>query len=271
MRSKILIVLFSLFSICCNKKGKSQSSIVSVAKEQIENDSTPEEIIIDFYQQYIKLQDTPPSAENRTRIDAVLKKYLTKALISRIRKASLDYDPLINAQDVSIGWLKTLKVHKKNLPQSEYSICYVSTYDSTTKCIDLKVDKVDGVYKISDVLDDNLSPIVGRKSSVSLDNITYSYHIESKGDLRTAISYYIEIHSDSEILFKRESYSNAFNYKCSKSKLDNAIQLFHEKTIEGKDPNLGTPLITILDKEGKYYAVSPLIKKGNEVELTQEQ
>lgn len=269
MRNRILIILICLLSLSCNNKQKSQDSIASVTETQIDN-NTPKEIITDFYRQYIALQDSPPSAENRTSIGSILKKYLTKELISQIEKASLDYDPLINAQDVSLSWLKTLKVKEIDSFRKEYSVCYLNAYNNSIKCINLKVNKVDSTYKISDILDDNISSSVKIISGNNYKDGIYSFHVEPTGDLRTAISYYIEMQYDSEIIFKRESYSNTFNYKCSKIKTDNSIKLFHKTTIEGEDPDSNKPLITIFKKDAKYYAISPLIEDGKEVELAEE-
>ncbi len=104
LKIKILIILFGmLFS----------NNLTAQNTPQINNSDDKEivEMLKTFYKEYITENDKMPL--NELKISIIKKKYCTKKLLEKIAKDDLDYDPLVNAQDISQYYLKTMKITKE--------------------------------------------------------------------------------------------------------------------------------------------------------------
>ncbi len=99
------------------------------------------------------------SGINQKAEDSILNKYVTEELLIKIEKASLDYDPLINAQDAIAESIETLRVTSDEKQKEVYNVCYTDVYSENGKkyCIELSLIKRDGRYMINDILNEDLS------------------------------------------------------------------------------------------------------------------
>lgn len=145
----------------------------------------------------------------------------------------------------------------------------ISDDEGFTKVV---TDKGKVFFSNIDIINYEKPNVKGKNGITNLDALAndtaiyFSYNIEATGDPRTAIEYVIE-DSNSQTIFKKESYDNDFEYECTKKYIDNTLQLFHKKTFRGEDYNPKKPLITIYKKNNAYYAISPLIEEGNPIKL----
>lgn len=99
-----------------------------------------------FYKEYITENDEMPV--NEKNIDFIKKKYCTHGLIEKIKKDDLDYDPLVNAQDISREFLKTMKITKDSKKANTYVVCFHNEYNKIPFCVKLLVLKTKEGFKI---------------------------------------------------------------------------------------------------------------------------
>ena len=129
----------------------------TIAPIQVPKEETDEatKMILEFYDKYIRLQDKMPCLDKREFCEEELirikKRYLSNKLIKKIEPSEdLDMDLIVNAQDVFIEWLDSIKVKKIN--SKRYNVYLFDFYDNRYDSIQLKVAKKKDRYIIDDII-----------------------------------------------------------------------------------------------------------------------
>ena len=89
----------------------------TIAPIQVPKEETDEatKMILEFYDKYIRLQDKMLCLDCEEELIRIKKRYLSNKLIKKIEPSEdLDMDLIVNAQDVFIKWLDSIKVKKIN-------------------------------------------------------------------------------------------------------------------------------------------------------------
>ena len=113
-------------------------------------------MILEFYDKYIRQQDKMPCLDNREFCEEELRKiereFLSNKLIKKIEPTDeyRDMDFILNAQDIFIEWLDSIKVKKINSKRYNVYIFdfFLNRYDS----VQLKVAKKKDKYIIDDII-----------------------------------------------------------------------------------------------------------------------
>ena len=122
----------------------------TIAPIQVPKEETDEatKMILEFYDKYIRQQDKEFCEEELIRIK---KRYLSNKLIKKIEPSEdLDMDLIVNAQDVFIEWLDSIKVKKIN--SKRYNVYLFDFYDNRYDSVQLKVAKKKDRYIIDDII-----------------------------------------------------------------------------------------------------------------------
>ena len=122
----------------------------TIAPIQAPKEETDEatKMILEFYDKYIRQQDKEFCEEELIRIK---KRYLSSKLIKKIEPTEYrDMDFILNAQDVFIEWLDSIKVKKIN--SKRYNVYLFNFYDNRYDSIQLKVAKKKDRYIIDDII-----------------------------------------------------------------------------------------------------------------------
>ena len=129
----------------------------TIAPIQVPKEETDEatKMILEFYDKYIRLQDKMPCLDKREFCEEELirikKRYLSNKLIKKIEPTEdRDMDFIVDAQDVFIEWLDSIKVKKIN--SKRYNVYLFNFYDNRYDSIQLKVAKKKDRYIIDDII-----------------------------------------------------------------------------------------------------------------------
>ena len=129
----------------------------TIAPIQVPKEETDEatKMILEFYDKYIRQQDKMPCHDKgefcEEELIRIKKKYLSNKLIKKIEPSEdLDMDLIVNAQDVFIEWLDSIKVKKIN--SKRYNVYLFNFYDNRYDSIQLKVAKKKDRYIIDDII-----------------------------------------------------------------------------------------------------------------------
>ena len=130
----------------------------TIAPIQAPKEETDEatKMILEFYDKYIRQQDKMPCLDNREFCEEELRKiereFLSNKLIKKIKRITeyRDMDPIVNAQDIFIEWLDSIKVKKIN--SKRYNVYLFDFYDKRYDSIQLKVAKKKDKYIIDDII-----------------------------------------------------------------------------------------------------------------------
>ena len=129
----------------------------TIAPIQAPKEETDEatKMILEFYDKYIRQQDKMPCLDNREFCEEELRKiereFLSNKLIKKIKPTEdRDMDFILNAQDINLKWLDSLKV--KKISSERYNVYifdfFLNRYDS----VQLKVAKKKDRYIIDDII-----------------------------------------------------------------------------------------------------------------------
>jgi hypothetical protein len=99
-----------------------------------------------FYRSYMTEISDDNGRMMEKRLDSIRKEYCTPIFIKRLADDSLDYDPLINAQDADKRWLKTLVIKKDTTKPNRYRVSYSDGYHPTIIHLKVIEDKIDSVW-----------------------------------------------------------------------------------------------------------------------------
>ena len=129
----------------------------TIAPIQAPKEETDEatKMILEFYDKYIRLQDKMPCLDKREFCEEELirikKRYLSNKLIKKIKPTEdRDMDYIVDAQDIFIEWLDSIKVKKIN--SKRYNVYLFNFYDNRYDSIQLKVAKKKDRYIIDDII-----------------------------------------------------------------------------------------------------------------------
>ena len=129
----------------------------TIAPIQVPKEETDEatKMILEFYDKYIRQQDKMPCLDKREFCEEELirikKKYLSNKLIKKIEPTEdRDMDFIVDAQDIFIEWLDSIKVKKIN--SKRYNVYRFNFYDKKYEIIKLKVAKKKDKYIIDDII-----------------------------------------------------------------------------------------------------------------------
>ena len=123
----------------------------TIAPIQAPKEETDEatKMILEFYDKYIRQQDKEFCEEELRKIE---REFLSNKLIKKIKLTTeyRDMDPIVDAQDVFIEWLDSIKVKKIN--SKRYNVYLFNFYDNRYDSIQLKVAKKKDRYIIDDII-----------------------------------------------------------------------------------------------------------------------
>ena len=129
----------------------------TIAPIQVPEEETDEatKMILEFYDKYIRQQDKMPCLDNKELCEEELRKiereFLSNKLIKKIKPTEdRDMDFILNAQDIFIEWLDSIKVKKIN--SKRYNVYLFNFYDNRYDSIQLKVAKKKDKYIIDDII-----------------------------------------------------------------------------------------------------------------------
>ena len=125
----------------------------TIAPIQVPKEETDEatKMILEFYDKYIRLQDKMLCHECQEELIRIKKRYLSNKLIKKIKPTEdRDMDYIVDAQDVFIEWLDSIKVKKIN--SKRYNVYLFNFYDNRYDSIQLKVAKKKDRYIIDDII-----------------------------------------------------------------------------------------------------------------------
>jgi hypothetical protein len=149
----LAILAVILVTGCSGKTEKPESN----KNETVVTPSNPETVktaatkmINSFYSEYIT-QCSSSATDDAAGRNAIIEKYCTAELTSKVKNSDPDFDPFLNAQDCDIAWLKTLTITQDENNKDTYYICYTAAPGEEPNCIDLKVIEEKGRFKISSV------------------------------------------------------------------------------------------------------------------------
>ncbi|MFL0119876.1 hypothetical protein [Tenacibaculum maritimum] len=276
---KFLIVFIFISSFLSCKGGTKNNKDVLIDNRSVlnveKNDNSIDNIqarieikdfILEFYTKYIKYLEDPLNEES---IDYEF--YLTKDLINEINKVK-GYDYIINAQDSTVEWLKTLKVEdtdKNNVYSVSREKGYYDSDDNIIYVTVIEKEKLK-ISKISSSLNDQSKPSILEVNEQEGEYKYYSFdYVINPGDRINETSYIIEYLEEEYIVFQMMGYEGEFDYKCRQVRTNEGVLLYY---IEAEDDDKykgdkSKPLARIYKKGEDFYAKSSLIDNGKEVKL----
>ena len=123
----------------------------TIAPIQAPKEETDEatKMILEFYDKYIRQEDKELCEEELMKIE---REFLSNKLIKKIKFITeyRDVDPIVNAQDIFIEWVDSIKVKKIN--SKRYNVYLFNFYDKKYEIIKLKVAKKKDKYIIDDII-----------------------------------------------------------------------------------------------------------------------
>ena len=132
----------------------------TIAPIQAPKEETDEatKMILEFYDKYIRQQDKIPCSdlyeEEKKCEDELIrikKNYLSNKLIKKIKPTEdRDMDFILNAQDINLKWLDSLKV--KKISSKRYNVYLFDFYFNRYDSVQLKVAKKKDRYIIDDII-----------------------------------------------------------------------------------------------------------------------
>ncbi len=148
-----LIIISFLFHCCKeineNRNNSTNDNTKIEVSADVEKDGI--EFLKEFYLQYMSAHET---IEGNEIISLLIKTKLSEKLQVKIESANLDYDPIIDAQDVNIESINTLVV---KVTGKDYKVCYQSSFSGEDICINLSLIKTNDRFLIDDIMwDDTL-------------------------------------------------------------------------------------------------------------------
>ena len=125
----------------------------TIAPIQAPKEETDEatKMILEFYDKYIRQKDKMPCLDCE-ELRKIEREFLSNKLIKKIKLTTeyRDMDPIVDAQDVFIEWLDSIKVKKIN--SKRYNVYLFNFYDNRYDSIQLKVAKKKDRYIIDDII-----------------------------------------------------------------------------------------------------------------------
>jgi hypothetical protein len=152
-----------LSCLACNPKNADQLERLNVNAEQTvnvlkskEQNSNEEQIIKtlhEFYKNYISASCEIP--EDFAKVDSILHKYTTNQLLNQIQDPDIDYDLLINGNNIEEDWLNAMSISVDLEDSSIYNVSFEYQYldETMQKIIRLQMMQTSDGYKIDRVIE----------------------------------------------------------------------------------------------------------------------
>ena len=125
----------------------------TIAPIQASKEETDEatKMILEFYDKYIRLQDKMLCHDCQEELIRIKKRYLSNKLIKKIKPTEdRDMDFILNAQDINLEWLDSLKV--KKISSERYNVYIFDFFFNRYDSVQLKVAKKKDKYIIDDII-----------------------------------------------------------------------------------------------------------------------
>ena len=129
----------------------------TIAPIQVPEEETDEatKMILEFYDKYIRQQDKMPCHGKgkfcEDELIRIKKNYLSNKLIKKIKPTEdRDMDFILNAQDINLKWLDSLKV--KKISSERYNVYIFDFFFNRYDSVQLKVAKKKDKYIIDDII-----------------------------------------------------------------------------------------------------------------------
>ena len=125
----------------------------TIAPIQVPKEETDEatKMILEFYDKYIRLQDKMLCHDCQEELIRIKKNYLSNKLIKKIKPTEdRDMDFILNAQDINLKWLDSLKV--KKISSERYNVYIFDFFFNRYDSVQLKVAKKKDKYIIDDII-----------------------------------------------------------------------------------------------------------------------
>ena len=125
----------------------------TIAPIQVPKEETDEatKMILEFYDKYIRLQDKMLCHDCQEELIRIKKRYLSSKLIKKIEPTEYrDMDFILNAQDINLEWLDSLKV--KKISSERYNVYIFDFFFNRYDSVQLKVAKKKDKYIIDDII-----------------------------------------------------------------------------------------------------------------------
>ena len=139
-------IVILIFTISCKKhdeKNKTESSIIDT---KIETESNSKEILNTFYVAYLREFNNPNLKESEKNLDSLKNEYCKKGLLDSISNEfvnnELDYDPFINAQDVSEKMIESLSIENVSGQKNKFRVKFHD--NNSEKETNIMVTIIDG-------------------------------------------------------------------------------------------------------------------------------
>ncbi len=136
------IVCFLFIFSCLNGLCQAQTKLSEEA--QIKN------LLKEFYISYVK--ENSKKIPDLKIIEELKKQYFSEKLLISLRNDELDYDPILNAQDCDIQWLKTIKIAKDSRRKNLFIVSYIDMFSKKKNTIKLLVNNKGGNLKIDAII-----------------------------------------------------------------------------------------------------------------------
>ncbi len=146
MKKVIIFLLIAASLQACNQTSTSKPDAQTTISQN--NDEIVKELTV-FYTKYFSEMEGIGKASEKN-LDLLRQKYMSQKLYEKLKIINIDYDPVINEQDVDPNWKKTLSI--KYLKEGNlYEVCTINGFDNSKNCTYLKVEKSETGYKIYDI------------------------------------------------------------------------------------------------------------------------
>ncbi|MFB9057209.1 hypothetical protein ACFFU9_10695 [Mariniflexile ostreae] len=178
--------------------------------------------IKDFYTSYLSIAEKIPY--NKKGLDSLKTKYLTIDLIKRLESLKLDYDLILNSNDVDTRWDDNILVKKDSTNLNIYNV----SYTNGSSYIKIEITNTNGISKISDI--ENIMNEQPKKNGDSSD-IKNSFYSKVFEPYNSNCDIYIYIYGDS--LFSIKEKGEIKMKGKFKKTIDNNISYYHFEKLEG--------------------------------------
>ncbi len=152
------LVIFLLIAVSLQSCSQTPTSKPNTQNAISKNSNEIIKELKNFYTLYfMEMENTGKTDEKK--LDLLRQKYMSQKLYEKLKNINIDYDPVINGQDVDSNWKKTLAINyikKSNF----YEVCTTSSFDGSKYCTYLKVEKNKSGYKIYDIKVNDIASIL---------------------------------------------------------------------------------------------------------------
>ncbi|MDX6189718.1 DUF3828 domain-containing protein [Flavobacterium sp. Fl-318] len=145
-RRHLFFIVIVLLIISCKKNDEKNKTELSSTDTKIADESNSKEILNAFYVAYLHEFTNSNLKESERKLDSLKNKYCKKTLLDSISNEfennELDYDPFINAQDVSEKMIESLSIENVVGQKNKFQVKFHD--DSSENKTNIMVTITDG-------------------------------------------------------------------------------------------------------------------------------